>query len=227
MVMAHYALELINFSAWHRSQGLLIRGLNVQVSQGQTVAFISAHQQTRDVLMHSLIGRHQLKQGSVRFLNMESILLNTSNIHDFGVVHCDPEQGIVPHLNCEENLLLPPDNRTLVGGGLPLWEIFHLFPALENTLNSLSSGLSEDLKLQLAWARALRTGARIFIFERLAHTLPAINLEQTRQLFAYLNQRNYTIIMIEGPFSALQQLACQTIDLEQFRHPHMRSATTC
>src|SRR5690625_2094835 len=124
MVMAHYALELINFRAWHRSQGLLIRGLNVQVSQGQTVAFISAHQQTRDVLMHSLIGRHQLKQGSVRFLNMESILLNTSNIHDFGVVHCDPEQGIVPHLNCEENLLLPPDNRTLVGGGLPLWEIF-------------------------------------------------------------------------------------------------------
>src|SRR5690625_5954556 len=129
MVMAHYALDLININAWHRSQGLLVKGLNVQVSQGQTVAFTSAHQQTRDVLMHSLIGRHQLKQGSVRFLNMESILLNTSNIHDFGVVHLDPELGIVPHLNCEENLLLPPTIRTFVAGDLPRWEIFRLFPA--------------------------------------------------------------------------------------------------
>lgn len=225
--MAYLALELTNFSAWHPSQGLVIKGLNAQICQGQTAAFISTHQATRNILIRSLIGKHKLKQGSVRFLNMESILLESQHIYDFGVVHCDPEQGIMPHLNCEENLLLPPDNTTLVGGGLPLWEIFHLFPALENALPALSSGLNPSLKLQLAWARALRTGARIFIFEDLAHTLDKDDLQQTELLFHYLNQRNYTIIVIEEQLSILQQLTSKTINLEQFSDHLSYQASLC
>src|SRR5690625_7729289 len=98
------------------------------------------------------------------------------------MIHCDPDQGIVPHLNCQENLLLPPLGPNLIGGGLPLLEIFLLFPRLKKAQRALSSSLDPCLRLQLSWARALRAGANIMTLNNPRTHRISANLEQTQYL---------------------------------------------
>lgn len=212
--MPYSALELINFSAWHQHQGPLIRGLNVKINQGATIAFLSPYQYTRRLLIDSLAGRHKLIRGSIRILNVETSHLDSHRLEAVGMVLCDPHTGIVPHFNCEENLLLPPGQAALSGGGLPLGDIFRLFPQLEVHLTSLSSRLEPSLKYQLAWARALRTGASIFLFDSFEQHLPAQDLPHLRTILQWLNARNYTIILNEDSNSQLQHLAGQIFNIE-------------
>src|SRR5690625_1942730 len=202
--MDYPALELIDFHVWqHQDSNPLIQGLNIRVAQGETIAFLSSDATKRQLLVNSLIGRHRYKNGSIRILNSEIGHLNEQEVYRFGVIYCDPDGGIVPHLNCEENLLLPPLGPNLIGGGLPLLEIFLLFPRLKDTLGALSSNLEPALRLQLSWARALRTGARILVLKDLGAYLSKAELKNAQSLLKRLNQRNYTIILSECAGSAL------------------------
>ena len=219
--MPFHAVEFVNFHAWHKLQGPLIQGLNIKIPQGVTTAFISSHQRTRHILANSLLGRHKLISGSIRVLNVDTKATHQNKKEHFGIICCNPKTGIVPHLNCEENLLLPLTSEpAIVGGGLPLWEIFQLFPQLQNVLHTLSANIKYPLKLQLTWARALRTGANIFLFKNLSINLTEENLKQFKALFHYLNQRNYTIILIEEPESCAQHLARYKYNIEKMNRSH-------
>lgn len=215
--MDYPALELIDFHAWQQQgPGTLIQGLNVRIAQGETFAFLSRSASARQLLVDSLIGRHPHKHGSIRILNNETSHLDEEAVCRYGMIHCDPDQGIVPHLNCQENLLLPPLGPNLIGGGLPLLEIFLLFPRLKKAQRALSSSLDPCLRLQLSWARALRTGADIMILKNLGTYLIGANLEQTHALLMQLNQRNYTIILIEEENSALLDYIQNQYSMEQW-----------
>src|SRR5699024_1165680 len=217
MAMDYPALELIDFHAWQQQDpSNLIQGLNARVAQGETFAFLGRCATTRQLLLDSLIGRHQQKHGSIRILNNETSHLDEASVYRFGVIYCDPDSGIVPHLNCEENLLLPPLGPNLVGGGLPLLEIFLLFPNLKDALMALSSSLEPWLRLQLSWARALRTGANILILKNLGTYLAGTNLEQAHALLTRLNQRNYTLILMEEENSDLLRYVNNKYDLEKW-----------
>ena len=61
-------------------------------------------------------------------------------------------------LSCEENLLLPFNEQSL-GGGLPLTEIYALFPQLAHHKNTPCILLNAELQQQLIIARVLRSGA--------------------------------------------------------------------
>src|SRR5699024_8725631 len=166
--MDYPALELIDFHAWQdQNTGNLIRGLNARVAQGETFAFLSRCPKTRQLLVDSLIGRHPHKHGSIRILNSETSHLDEEAVYGMGMIYCDPDTGIVPHLKCEEILILPPLGPNSIGVGLPLLEIFSLFPNLNDPQLALRSSLEPWLRSQRCSARALPTGANILIFKNL------------------------------------------------------------
>src|SRR5690625_5323082 len=100
--MDYPALELIDFHAWQdQNTGNLIRGLNARVAQGETFAFLSRCPKTRQLLVDSLIGRHPLKQGSIRILNRETSHLDEEAVKGLGMIFCAPDGAIVTHLICE------------------------------------------------------------------------------------------------------------------------------
>ncbi|MCZ5975477.1 ATP-binding cassette domain-containing protein, partial [Escherichia coli] len=72
------------------------------------------------------------------------------------------ERGIFSSLDVRENLMLPPVVRP---GGLPLDQIFTLFPNLKERLNSQGTKLSGGEQQMLAIARILRTGARFLMLD--------------------------------------------------------------
>ena len=104
----------------------------------------------------------------------------------------EKENDLDPSLSCEDNLLLPLNEHSL-GGGLPLTEIYSLFPQLALHKNTPCILLSAELQQQLLLARTLRHGA---------------DLEQ----LCYLNQAS-------SPFYALSLSSSQSPEDHHLAQP--------
>jgi branched-chain amino acid transport system ATP-binding protein len=130
--------------------------------------------------------------------------LQTHQIARLGVGYCPEERAIYSSLSCEENLTLPPVLRP---GGMPLDEIYELFPNLKERRKSQGTRLSGGEQQMLAMARILRTGADILFLDEISEGLAPVIVEKLAQVIETLKQRGYTILLVEQNFEFASELA--------------------
>jgi branched-chain amino acid transport system ATP-binding protein len=137
------------------------------------------------------------REGSIAFEGREIGLLSSNRIARSGIAYCPEERGIFSSLDVEENLLLPPVVRP---GGLPLEEIFELFPNLKERLRSQGTKLSGGEQQMLAIGRILRTGARLLLLDEPTEGLAPVIVQQIGRTIAKLKVRGFTILLVEQNF---------------------------
>jgi branched-chain amino acid transport system ATP-binding protein len=133
----------------------------------------------------------------VKFNNQEIIRATSDKIARMGIAFCPEERGIFASLDVRENLLLPPVVRE---GGLPLEQIFDLFPNLKERLNSQGTKLSGGEQQMLAIARILRTGARFLMLDEPTEGLAPVIIQQIGHTIARLKSEGFTILLVEQNF---------------------------
>lgn len=194
--MSKTALEIRHLHAWHNHQPI-IQDFNLDAKQGEMIALVSTCKHAQTSLLDSLLGINTNRQGSIRIHQTEAIHLAAQHIPTLGMVLCSKDSGLVFGLTCEENLLLPLDDKSL-GGGLSLTEIYNLFPTLTQHKDSPCTRLSPGEQQLLAIARVLRSSADIIVLHDL-HTdfCPAIHSTAVI-LLSKLKQLGYTLILNES-----------------------------
>lgn len=208
--MSKTALEIKHLHAW-QNQTPIIEDFNLNAKQGEMIAFVSSCQTAQLSLLDSLLGINPNRKGSIRIHQTESIHLAAGSVPLLGMALCSKDTCLDLDLTCEENLLMPLNGHSL-GGGLPLTEIYQLFPNLAQYKDTPCTNLSAGVQQLLALARMLRSGTDIIVLHELYKNLyPALrNIITT--LFAKLKERGYTIILNESnkPFAAslADQLYC-------------------
>jgi branched-chain amino acid transport system ATP-binding protein len=137
------------------------------------------------------------RDGSVMFEGQETIRLPSNRIARRGIAWCPEERAIFASLDVEENLLLPP----VVGeGGLPVAQIFELFPNLRERLRSPGTKLSGGEQQMLAIGRILRTGARLLLLDEPTEGLAPVIVQQIGRTIGELKKRGFTILLVEQNF---------------------------
>ena len=114
-----------------------------------------------------------------------------------GIALCPEERGIFASLDVEENLMLPPKVRE---GGLPLPQVFELFPNLRERLRSQGTRLSGGEQQMLAIGRILRTGARLLLLDEPTEGLAPVIVQQIGATIARLKAEGFTILLVEQNF---------------------------
>jgi branched-chain amino acid transport system ATP-binding protein len=171
--------------------------MDLDVATGEVVTLLGRNGAGKTTTLKSIMGMSVRRAGSIRFNGVETVGLASNRIARLGIALCPEERGIFASLNVEENLLLPPQ---IADGGLPLADIFELFPNLKERLASQGTKLSGGEQQMLAIARILRTGARLLMLDEPTEGLAPVIVQQIGHTIARLKAQGFTILLVEQNF---------------------------
>ncbi len=189
-------LQVRNLEAWY-GESHILHGINFDVNAGEVVTLLGRNGAGKTTTLKSIMDIIGKRTGSVKFNNQEIIRATSDKIARMGIAFCPEERGIFSSLDVRENLMLPPVVRE---GGLPLDQIFELFPNLKERLGSQGTKLSGGEQQMLAIARILRTGASFLMLDEPTEGLAPVIIQQIGHTIARLKKEGFTILLVEQNF---------------------------
>jgi branched-chain amino acid transport system ATP-binding protein len=198
--------ELLAISGLHAYYGEshVLHGIDFTVQRGELVTLLGRNGAGRTSILKSIMGLVGRRTGSIRIAGQETLHLPPHRIAWLGVGYCPEERGIFSRLSVEENLLLPPAVRP---GGMPLEEIYAMFPNLYERRHSVGTRLSGGEQQMLAMARILRTGAQLLLLDEITEGLAPVIVQALGRLIQQLKERGFTIVLVEQNFHFAADLA--------------------
>ncbi|MBI2751132.1 MAG: ABC transporter ATP-binding protein [Burkholderiales bacterium] len=208
--MATPFLEVRDLHAWY-GESHVLHGVNFHVNEGEVVTLLGRNGAGRTSTMRAIMGLTGARKGSIRVHGTETIALSTHRIARLGLGYCPEERGIFSSLSAEENLLLPP---VLAPGGMPLDQIYAMFPNLKERSQSQGTRLSGGEQQMLAVARILRTGAKLLLLDEISEGLAPVIVQKLAETVLALRKQGYTIVMVEQNFRFAAPLADRFLVME-------------
>ena len=192
----------------------VLHGIDFIVNRGEVVTLLGRNGAGRTTTLRAILGLTGMRAGSIMINGRETIAMPTHRIAHLGIGYCPEERGIFASLSAEENLLLPP---AVASGGLPVAEIYAMFPNLKERRASPGMRLSGGEQQMLAIARILRTGAKLLLLDEISEGLAPVIVQTLGRVIRALKERGYTIIMVEQNFRFAAPLADRHYVIEHGR----------
>ncbi|HEV2550196.1 MAG TPA: ABC transporter ATP-binding protein [Stellaceae bacterium] len=189
-------LRVEDLHAWY-GESHILHGMSFTVGEGEVVTLLGRNGVGKTTTLKAVQGLIAKRRGSVRFEGGELIGLASNRIARRGIAYCPEERGIFASLTVEENLLLPPVVRP---GGMPVDEIYHLFPNLLERRRGQGTKLSGGEQQMLAIGRILRTGARLLLLDEPTEGLAPVIVQQIGAVIRQLKAKGFTILLVEQNF---------------------------
>jgi branched-chain amino acid transport system ATP-binding protein len=208
--MASRFLEAKGLQAWY-GESHILHGVDFHVEEGEVVTLLGRNGAGRTTTLRAILGLTGRREGSVKVRGTETIGLPTHRIARMGIGYCPEERGIFSSLSAEENLLLPP---VLAGGGMPVEQIYAMFPNLKERAASQGTRLSGGEQQMLAVARILRTGAKLLLLDEISEGLAPVIVQKLAEMVVALREQGYTIVMVEQNFRFAAPLADRFLVME-------------
>ena len=208
--MATPFLEIQGLHAWY-GESHVLHGVDLHVDEGEVVTLLGRNGAGRTTTMRAIMGLTGARQGSIKVKGQETIGLPTHKVARLGLGYCPEERGIFSSLSCEENLMLPP---VLTQGGMPIEQIYAMFPNLQERASSQGTRLSGGEQQMLAVARILRTGAKLLLLDEISEGLAPVIVQKLAEMVVALRKQGYTIVMVEQNFRFAAPLADRFLVME-------------
>jgi branched-chain amino acid transport system ATP-binding protein len=211
--MATPFLEIKGLNAWY-GESHVLHGVDFHVDEGEVVTLLGRNGAGRTTTMRAIMGLTGARKGSIKVKGQETIGLATHKVARLGLGYCPEERGIFSSLSCEENLLLPP---ILTKGGMPIEQIYAMFPNLKERAPSQGTRLSGGEQQMLAVARILRTGARLLLLDEISEGLAPVIVQKLAEMIRTLKAKGYTVLLVEQNFRFAAPLADRFYVMEHGR----------
>jgi branched-chain amino acid transport system ATP-binding protein len=190
-----------------------LRGVNVHVEAGETVALLGTNGNGKSTLMKCIMGLVHPSRGRVS-LTIEGEAhdlteASPESIVDLGVALVPEGRRLFPKLTVEENLMLGAFRkvaRRAIRNNLTL--AFDTFPVLKERRNQLAGTMSGGQQQMLAIARALMSSPRLLLVDEPSVGLSPLLVSQTIAKIGELKQSfGLTVLMAEQNFNQAIRIA--------------------
>ncbi len=200
---AKVVLSVRDLHAWY-GESHILHGVNFEVRRGEVVTLLGRNGAGRTTTLKAILGLTGRRTGSVLIHGVETLGFPSHRIARLGVGYCPEERGIFASLTAEENLLLLPE----VGpDGMPLDEIYAMFPNLRERARSPGGKLSGGEQQMRAMARILRAGANLLLLDEITEGLAPVIVQKLGEVIRRLREKGYTIVLVEQNFRFAAPLA--------------------
>ena len=206
-------MEVRGLEAWY-GESHVLHGVDLDIREGEVVTLLGRNGAGKTSTLRSIMGLVPRRTGSVKYDGKEFVNARPDVIARAGIAYCPEERGIFASLDVTENLMLPPMVRP---GGMPLDEIYTLFPNLKERARSQGTKLSGGEQQMLAIARILRTGARLLLLDEPSEGLAPVIVQQIGRTIRELKKRGFTVLLVEQNFRFAQTVADRHYVMEHGR----------
>ncbi len=173
---------------------IALKGIDVDVDQGEIVTLIGANGAGKSTLMMTIFGKPRAREGSIVFAGRNITTLPTHEIARLGIAQSPEGRRIFPRMTVMENLQM----GALMGGVVDLDRVCALFPRLAERLGQRGGTLSGGEQQMLAIARALMARPRLLLLDEPSLGLAPLIARQIFDIIRVLNKRDgLSVLLVE------------------------------
>jgi len=185
-----------------------LKGVDLEVREGEIVAMIGANGAGKSTLMMSICGMPQPREGSIVFAGQEISRLPTHEIIGLGIGQAPEGRRIFSRMTVLENLKMGSAANPAADFEGGLARVFRLFPRLEERRDQRGGTLSGGEQQMLAIARALMMRPRMLMLDEPSLGLAPLIVRQIFDTIRTLNREDgLTVFLVEQDANHALRLA--------------------
>ncbi|MBF0674625.1 MULTISPECIES: ABC transporter ATP-binding protein [unclassified Pseudomonas] len=174
-----------------------LRGVSLQVGEGETVCLIGANGAGKSTLLMSIFGQPRAASGQILFRGQDITHKSSHFVASSGIAQSPEGRRVFPDMNVEENLLMGTIPIGLAHADEDMQRMFELFPRLKERRNQRAMTLSGGEQQMLAIARALMSRPKLLLLDEPSLGLAPIVVKQIFQILRDLAEGGMTIFLVE------------------------------
>ncbi|WP_323022215.1 ABC transporter ATP-binding protein [Pararhodobacter sp.] len=194
-----------------------LRGVSLDVNQGEVVALIGPNGAGKSTLVNAVSGIVSPSAGTIAFEGKPLHSSRAWTISGLGVLQVPEGRQVFPQLTVTENLQLGVTALRGRKAEIPLEEVYALFPILRERSEQLAGSLSGGQQQMLAIGRALMGSPRLLLLDEPSLGLAPVIIAQVFAALRTLKDRGMTILLIEQNATLALDLSDRAYILEQGR----------
>ncbi len=184
---------------------MALKGVAVDVHQGEIVTLIGANGAGKSTLMMTIFGNPRAREGRIFHRGEDITDLPTHLIARRRIAQSPEGRRIFPRMTVRENLQMGAEIEGSVHFAQDLERVCTLFPVLSRRLDQRGGTLSGGEQQMLAIARALMSRPKLLLLDEPSLGLAPLIVKQIFQVLAELNSQGMTIFLVEqNAFHALK-----------------------
>jgi branched-chain amino acid transport system ATP-binding protein len=183
-----------------------LRGIDLDVADGEIVALIGANGAGKSTLMMTIFGNPRAREGCITFAGRDITHLPTHEIARLNIAQAPEGRRIFVRMTVLENLQMGAAVAGSQHFHSDLERVFALFPRLKERIDQRGGTLSGGEQQMLAIARALMSRPRLLLLDEPSLGLAPLIVRQIFGAIRSLNtQEKLTVFLVEqNAFHALK-----------------------
>lgn len=183
-----------------------LKGVDVDVNEGEIVTMIGANGAGKSTLMMTIFGAPRAKEGTITFNGKDITRLPTHEIARLSIAQSPEGRRIFGRMTVYENLQMGASVNKFAYFEQDLEKVFALFPRLKERAPQRGGTLSGGEQQMLAIARALMSRPRLLMLDEPSLGLAPLIVKQIFDAIRDLNQKEgLTVFLVEqNAFHALK-----------------------
>jgi branched-chain amino acid transport system ATP-binding protein len=177
---------------------MALRGIDLDVFEGEIVALIGANGAGKSTLMMTIFGAPRARSGDITFAGRVITGLPTHEIARLGIAQSPEGRRIFPRMTVYENLQMGAAIDNFAHFDADLARVFAIFPRLSERASQRGGTLSGGEQQMLAIARALMSRPRLLLLDEPSLGLAPLVAKQIFEVIRTLNRdEGLTVFLVE------------------------------
>jgi branched-chain amino acid transport system ATP-binding protein len=203
-----------------------LRGIDLDVSEGQIVSIIGANGAGKSTLLNAISGVVKASSGTVKYKNLE-LPKQIHKVVAMGISQVPEGRLVFASLTVKDNLMmgayLRKDHAQIQND---LEQVYELFPRLKERLTQSAGTLSGGEQQMLAMGRGLMSNPDLILLDEPSLGLAPLLVKTIFEIIVSIKQLNKTILVVEQNAYKALSIADYAYVLEQGKISHSGNAKT-